>query len=529
MQRRVWKTDLLAQIDRAEAAPAIPLPADPSQFAKVRVTGHLAPGPIARYGAEVRDLPGGPVFGTQVITPLDRLGADPVLVDRGWAPLGQTLLPSVDGVDGPPGADTIDGPPGADTIDGYIRTPDTPGLFSARDDPATLQFYTLDPKVIGAALGLPHVAPFTLVALGAVAPGVFPQPATALPRPPNDHLNYALTWFGLASAPRRRVHRLCQKGVPPVTTSADAAYARLTSRFARVATLGEAAAVLGWDAAAMMPPGGGAARAEQLAVLAGLAHQQLTDPAVGGDLDEADVAPEPGPSWREANLCLMRHAYVRATAVPADLVEASARANSHCEKVWREARRTSDFTAVAPYLAEVVNLVRQGAAAMAPALGLSPYDALMDGFQPGITAADVVPVFTRYQRFVVDALPRAEARQARAPAPLPLPGPFPPASRRRCAVSCRNVRGWISATRGWTALPTRSAAARRSAISALASASRWGWHLAPSTGRCRCWVTCRWALPACCWWRCCWAVNAAPACSSGPCRSRPIWYCATSA
>ncbi len=207
-----------------------------------------------------------------------------------------------------------------------------------------------------------------------------------------------------------------------MNAAADAAYARLTGRFSRIATIGEASSMLGWDAAAMMPSGGGAARGEQLAVLAGLAHQQLTDPTVADDLDEADAPAEP---WRDANLRLMHHAYVRATALPADLVEASARANSNCEKVWREARRTSDFALVAPYLAEVVNLVRQGATAMAPALGLSPYDALMDGFQPGITATDVNPVFARYQRFIADALPRAEERQARAPVPLPLPGPFP--------------------------------------------------------------------------------------------------------
>ena len=57
---------------------------------------------------------------------------------------------------------------------------------------------TLDPAAIGAALGLASVAPFTLVALG---PAPTPPRArrSALPRPPNDHLSYALTWFGLAA------------------------------------------------------------------------------------------------------------------------------------------------------------------------------------------------------------------------------------------------------------------------------------------------------------------------------------------
>ncbi len=203
-----------------------------------------------------------------------------------------------------------------------------------------------------------------------------------------------------------------------------AATTRLRDRFTRIATLGEAAAMLGWDSAAMMPEGGGPARGDQLAVLAGLSHQMLVAPATGDDLAEAESAP-PDDTWEAANLRLMRRAYTRATALPGSLVEASARACSTCEKVWREARRTSDFALVAPSLAEVVHLTREAADAMAPVLGLTPYDALMDGFQPGIGAADVGPVFLRYQAFLAEALPRAEALQARKPAPLALPGRFP--------------------------------------------------------------------------------------------------------
>ena len=68
----------------------------------------------------------------------------------------------------------------------------------------------------------------------------------------------------------------------------------------------------------------------------------------------------------------MRQAYTRATALPRDLVEAQARANSACEKVWREARRAADFARVKQPLEEVVRLVREAASALAPALGLSP-------------------------------------------------------------------------------------------------------------------------------------------------------------
>jgi carboxypeptidase Taq len=202
------------------------------------------------------------------------------------------------------------------------------------------------------------------------------------------------------------------------------AYDRLAARFARIATIGEASSVLGWDAATMMPPGGGAVRGDQLAVLAGMSHSLLVAPVVGDDLAEAEHVAEHDP-WRAANLRLMHHAYTRATAMPPELVEAQARANSACEKVWREARRKSDFAMVRPHLEEVVRLTREAAAALAPALGLSGYDALMDGFQRGMRVAEVTPVFAEYEAFVNRALPEAEERQAREPAPVRPTGPFP--------------------------------------------------------------------------------------------------------
>jgi len=201
-------------------------------------------------------------------------------------------------------------------------------------------------------------------------------------------------------------------------------YDRLAARFTRMATINEAAAVLGWDAAAMMPQGGGAARGDQLAVLAGLAHGLLVEPATADDLAAAEAAGGLD-TWQAENLRLMRHHHTRASAIPADLVEAQARANSSCEKIWREARAAGDFSQVRDALAEVVNLVRQQADALAPALGLSPYDALMDGYQRGIGAADVAPIFAAYETFLRDALPRAEEIQAKRGPALRPTGPFP--------------------------------------------------------------------------------------------------------
>lgn len=216
----------------------------------------------------------------------------------------------------------------------------------------------------------------------------------------------------------------------------NAAHARLKARFARIAALNEAAGMLHWDASAMMPPGGAASRGEQLAALAGLAHELLTAPVVADDLA---IARADG-AWAETNLRLMARAHARATALPTELVEATARANSACEKTWREAKARADFALVRPALAEVVRLQRETARALGAALEMDPYDALMDGYQPGIAAADVEPVFAAYEAFLRDALPRAEAIQAAKPAPAPLPGPFPVEVQR---ALCRRLSARI--------------------------------------------------------------------------------------
>ena len=211
------------------------------------------------------------------------------------------------------------------------------------------------------------------------------------------------------------------------------AYQRLTDRFARIATLSEAGEMLGWDANTMMPAGGAASRGDQLAVLAGVAHEMLTEPRVADDLAEASA---PADGWEAANLGLMRQAHLRATAVPADLVEAETRASLACETVWRGARAAADFASVLPHLEEVVRLAQARAAALSGPLGLSPYDALMDGYQRGITTAELDPVFGRLEAFLADALPRAEALQAGRPPAMRLEGAFPADAQE---ALCRNL------------------------------------------------------------------------------------------
>jgi surfeit locus 1 family protein len=186
VRRLHWKTAILAQIAQAEAAPPIPLPAIPETYTKVAVTGHLRNDLSAQYAVEVRDTRDGPQMGTFLVQPLERQDAPPLLVERGWVPQKRRT--------------PIAQPDRQTTIVGYIHAAETPGLFSAKDDPAARIFYTLDPVAIGTSLGLPRVAPFILIALGPAPLQLWPDPAKHLPQPPNSHLSYAITWYGLAVA-----------------------------------------------------------------------------------------------------------------------------------------------------------------------------------------------------------------------------------------------------------------------------------------------------------------------------------------
>ena len=115
----------------------------------------------------------------------------------------------------------------------------------------------------------------------------------------------------------------------------------------------------------MMPPGGAEPRAAQLAELALIRHELLTDARVPDLLDEAEAEVDALDDWQRANLARMRRRRRQAAALPADLVQGLSEASSHCEMVWREARPASDFAAFAAGLRTACSgLVREKAAAL---------------------------------------------------------------------------------------------------------------------------------------------------------------------
>lgn len=218
------------------------------------------------------------------------------------------------------------------------------------------------------------------------------------------------------------------------------AYAELEQRFARLLTLGEVEAVMQWDTATIMSASAAGSRAEQMALLQVLQQELLTAPDTDELLSRAGEADLD--DWQRANLREMDRRYRHASAVPNDLVEAFAKACSRCEHHWRTARAASDFSAISGQLEEVVSLVRKIARARGEALGLTPYEALLDEYEPGTHCADIDPHFDTLAAWLPGFLAEAQAAQQARPAVLPLEGPFDLGAQRRLGEAMMKAVGF---------------------------------------------------------------------------------------
>lgn len=219
------------------------------------------------------------------------------------------------------------------------------------------------------------------------------------------------------------------------------AYSDLAGHFGRIAALSNAVGILQWDSDVMMPKGAAETRAESMALLHVLRHGMVTDPRIGDWLAGAEADQSLG-AWEKANLREIRRIWTVDTALPAELVEASSKAISACEMRWRQARADSDFAGLLPYLTEVLNLQRQIGQAKGDKLGLSPYDALLNDYEPGGHAARIDALFDDLAAFLPGFTQEAMAVQARRPALEPLEGPFPTETQRALGLRLMAALGY---------------------------------------------------------------------------------------
>ncbi|WP_428928188.1 SURF1 family protein [Marinibacterium sp. SX1] len=178
LQRLAWKQDMLARIDSRIAAAPVELPDDPTPetagFLPVRVTGEILDGEILVLASMKQVGPG-----YRVIAPL-RVGGRTVLIDRGF-----TTTEFEDALRSTGSFEVTGNLHWPDEVDGFTPDPDeAAGLWFARDVPS-----------IAAALG---TEPVMIIAATPTDPTILPLPVDSSGIP-NDHLQYAITWFLLAA------------------------------------------------------------------------------------------------------------------------------------------------------------------------------------------------------------------------------------------------------------------------------------------------------------------------------------------
>lgn len=216
-------------------------------------------------------------------------------------------------------------------------------------------------------------------------------------------------------------------------------YQSLTRTFTRLSRFQHLSAIAGWDMFAMMPPGGSTARGEALAELGVLQHQILTDKKVGDWLRNA--LQEELNDVEQANLREMTRQYQQAALLPESLVEAKALAGSKCEHAWRTQRPANDWAGFSANLKEVVKLSREEAKIRAQAKGCSPYDALLDIFEPDMTSARLDVLFADLKSWLPDLLQRVVDKQSRETLIAPV-GPFPVATQRELGLEAMTLLGF---------------------------------------------------------------------------------------
>lgn len=215
-------------------------------------------------------------------------------------------------------------------------------------------------------------------------------------------------------------------------SDASPAYDALVAHHARIHRFAHASSICSWDRAAMMPPHGAAARAEAMAELETLLHGLRTDERLGGWVETAGG--EPLDELRAADVREWRHGLRRDRALPASLVERYSLATSRCEHGWRAQRAAGDWPGFLANWREVVALTREQADRLGDALGLAPYDALLDGYEPGMTSARLDTLFGDLQQWLPALVDRVLAARAAQPAAIDPVGPFPLAAQRATSL-----------------------------------------------------------------------------------------------
>jgi carboxypeptidase Taq len=199
-----------------------------------------------------------------------------------------------------------------------------------------------------------------------------------------------------------------------MTKKIISSYQKLLEKTKNIATISSAAAILHWDMETMMPPKAIKLRSLQLAMLSRIEHKTSTDPEIGRLLEEIAKHPEYSEleSVHKRNLYLIKKHYDEQTKLPEELVAETAKQQAITIDTWKKAKAAKDFNKYKPELEKLVNLRKQAAEILMEVKETAtPYDALIDIFEPKMTALSISKVFNELREGLVSLIRKCEASQ----------------------------------------------------------------------------------------------------------------------
>ncbi len=158
-----------------------------------------------------------------------------------------------------------------------------------------------------------------------------------------------------------------------------------------------------------MPSGGAEARSNAMAELNVHIHSLMTQPHLGDLFAQAEE--ESLSTQDQAVLREMKRDWQQANLLPESLVQAQSLAGSKCEHAWRSQRGNDDWTGFRKNWAEVVKLSQEEAQIRAEAAGTSPYDAMLELYEPGTTSASLDVLFTDVKTWLPSMIDEAIEKQ----------------------------------------------------------------------------------------------------------------------
>ncbi len=186
-------------------------------------------------------------------------------------------------------------------------------------------------------------------------------------------------------------------------------YSKLKKIFYEAALSTDIAGILHWDMSTMMPKNSRDNRAEQLAYLSKIRHQLISSQNVGDLINEAKL--ENLDTKDKSNLREMNREYIMSSSLPSNLVEKLSSASAKCEGVWEEARKESNFNIVLPHLEELVKLSKEESLILSQKLECSPYEALINKFEPQSKEKDIKNIFENLEKFLVPLIDQVIEKQ----------------------------------------------------------------------------------------------------------------------